>query len=66
MSLVRPMIWVFFEVLLSLGLLHAGPAEPLVALGALDLRTPTTDEGNPHSAFRIWTGLGALLHVNLI
>lgn len=63
---VGPVVGVRLEVLLALGLLHADPAEPLEALGALDLGAAAADEGDGHAALVVGAGLGALLHVDLV
>ena len=60
-SLVRPVIRPFFEVLLPFGIRHADPTEVLPALGALNLRVATADESDVGATFSIGAALSAVL-----
>ena len=66
MVVIGPMVWLFFVVLLRLGLLHADPAKPMPALGALDLGATTWFERDLGSTLRIGTHLAAVLEVDLV
>ena len=65
-TFVRPVIRALLEVLLPFGLRQADPAEPVIALGALDLRASSADERNSRSTLCVRTWLGTLLEVNLV
>ena len=66
MALVRPVIGILFEVLLTFSLLKTNPAEPLPALRALNLGAAAADHRNWYSALLVWTRFSTLLEVNLI
>lgn len=66
-TLIWPVIWLLFEMLLTFSLLGTDPTEPLPAFSALHLRAAAPwYQGNWCITLRIRTSFGAMFHVDFI